>query len=90
MSQKLTDIFNKYVGKEVIVERLPGSNDWGNTQPNQQLLEEIGTVAQHNGLDVRIVLPHLFYTDDQRADRLNVNVEQDKKGIWRINSFDLG
>lgn len=90
MSQKLTDIFNKYVGREILVEKLPNSNDWGSPQPNQQVLEDIGTVAHHLGYDVRIKLPHLYYDTANRTDRINVNVDQDKQGTWRIKGFSIG
>jgi hypothetical protein len=85
MSQvDVSKLFNKFAGKKI-------SGPTGRTF--DPVKEELFKIGDDNGLNVRIIYPGQMVTEDYRLDRVNVNVEQDTAGGFRIsknNNFGLG
>jgi hypothetical protein len=85
MAQNLTEIFNRFVGREVSVDKY-GSPD---VKKDQNLIE-MEKVAQDNGVTLRYSFPGAFLTGDYRPNRVNVYLQRQPNGKLRIGSLDLG
>lgn len=82
MAQDLTNIFNKFVGKEVIP---PTSFKIDPT------LSEMSQVAQANGLKLRVMYPGMAGSMEFDDSRANTYIEQQNDGKYRVsNRFNLG
>jgi len=90
MEDKLTEILAEFVGKEVLFDNNPVTVD-GTTYDRLSLSLSDTTVTSLRqafaaaGIDkVALRLPGAHYTEDYDPDRVEVDVEQDTNGKWRI------
>ena len=93
----VSKIFNKFAGREVsVTEKLEEvcGYKFTNVQinDNNPVLAEIEQEAAAMGLrSVRAWVPGMVSTMDYRTDRLNVRIEKEADGKYRIqNNFNLG
>lgn len=94
-------LFNKFANKEVQIieeERTYESPRLGKIPythveiaENEPTFKEMQEIAKAKNLSLRIWLPGTAGTADFRMDRVNVDVDKDEKGTWRVGkSFRLG
>ena len=92
----LTEIFGEFAGKEIQMENKPWEYEgetYDQWQPveNEPTLEAMQDAAKASGLTLRTWFPGMMGTMDYRTDRVNVHIEQDSKGAWRVgNDFSIG
>lgn len=96
----LTQLFNKFNDREIPVTETEKSLKIGGktykfteaefTDPNHQVLQEIRQTAQDIGLKLRIFLPDTRGTFDYREDRMNVHINKDPDGKYRVKGFNIG
>lgn len=87
MEKDILSVFNKYAGKEVAVVETP----YLDFQENDATITAIEKDARENGLSVRVWLPGSFGTMDMNPHRLNVHVEKEADGQYRVQpKFNLG
>jgi hypothetical protein len=102
MNHDVTNIFNKFAGQEIAVTETEKTHKMRNGQDykythiafadeNDPLLTGMRETADKHGLSLRIWLPNSMGTCDMRMDRVNVHVNKDEDGKWRIGKqFNLG
>jgi hypothetical protein len=81
MEKDITSLFNKFAGKEL---RHPNTYDIDPVQ------EEMAKIAKDNGLRLRVWFPGSIGTCDYDLSRVNVHVNRDPDGKYRIKSFSRG
>ena len=100
-NHEVSALFNKFAGVEIAVkeeekEITIGKDKYPYTHvefanPSDPVLVGMNETAKKNGLSLRIWLPNSMGTMDYRLDRVNVNVQKDPDGKWRIGkTFSLG
>lgn len=99
INRDVTAMFNKFAGVEIdMVEtevevggqtyKLPEVRF---SNPSDPVLTGMQETAQKNKLHLRVWLPGSVGTMDFRMDRVNVNINKDVDGKWRVGkSFTLG
>lgn len=86
MSDKITEIFNKFAGREVGV----AANGYTIAE-NDPTITEIKKEAEANGLTLRVWTPGAMGTMDYSEDRLNVHLARGEDNKYRVkNYFDIG
>jgi hypothetical protein len=95
--EQLSAIFGKYAGEPVGVNtrkarlKIAGVEHVFNNyslKRDNPALDSLRAEAQRHGLSVSVHLPETMSTCDYVSTRLNVHVEKDAKGKWRIaNDF---
>lgn len=100
MSDDVTHLFNQFVGKEVrVTERVREMRIAGQlmkfSEPriaeDDTTVKEIEAHAEENGLTLRTWFPESGGTTDHKTDRVNIDIEKDAKGKWRVgDDFTLG
>ena len=90
MSQKFTEVFNAFVGKEVQVTEIPIDTGFGKmtdcyVAPTDTVVAELGRVAKEHGLELEFS-PKREETQLTvcKADRLTVRAEKGTDGKYRI------
>lgn len=82
MNQKITDLFNKFAGKEVLSPIM--------SMPDP-VIAEMKQLANDNGLKLRVWFPNTVGTMDYQPDRVNAHIEKGADGKYRVsNRFNLG
>ena len=96
MNRDVSSIFNKFAGREVSVTENP-RQAYGHTylcpsiDQGDAVIKEINEEAEKHGLFTRVWLPQSAGTDDIRMNRLNVHIEKEADGKYRIQKgFRLG
>ncbi len=93
MEKDISKIFNKFAGREIEVIEKPGV-PFKTVRPkhkNDPVMEEMEKVAKANGLVLRFTFGIEAVTMDYRHNRVNVSVQEDEDGKYRIpNEFDIG
>ena len=85
--ETLNEAFNKFAGKEVLVNEKPGLG----ISSSDKVLSELKKTAEEMGLIVRVLFPFTMKTQDFRKDRLNVYVDNyGFDGKYRIGGFKIG
>ena len=91
---KLTEVFNKFSGKEIDVVEVKGNNKYGFTYKDfsaDKTINELRSAVEEMGLRLRVWLPDSVGTMDYRENRVNVHVSKDADGKYRIGSrFKIG
>ncbi len=98
--QSILKEFNKFAGKEVQVtqvvhKRIRRGVEETMTEtmldPNDPVIAEMNHVAEVHGMILRTSLPGQMGTDDARWDRVNVDIEKDNDGKYRVRkNFNIG
>jgi hypothetical protein len=89
MAKDLTKLFNKFAGKEISVQEIEA--DFFDVDPNDKTVQAMENLAKANGLTLRVIFPGSRVTKDMRMDRVNVHVEKEVDGKYRIgNRFKIG
>lgn len=97
----LSSIFGQFVGKPITIKYQSTIINAGSQQMrekfltladnNDPLLRAMEQVARSNGLSLRLLLPDQMSSAEFNPSRVNVPVEEVKKGVFRIGSdFTLG
>lgn len=94
-TNKLGAAFNKFAGREIeVIENKQDIVIGGKTYPvtdvklkdkNDPVISELRQAAEKAGLKLRLWLPGSVGTMDYRTDRLNVRVEKETDGKYRIS-----
>jgi hypothetical protein len=94
---KLTEIFGRFVGREVALIEKPyeakgRSGTYLVLPDNDSTLTSLKAVAGEHGLDMRVCFPGGPNADDMMdPERLNVTLLQDQAGAWRVAPrFNIG
>jgi hypothetical protein len=102
MKPKITDVFNKFAGREVAVIETPYKQHLKHAgitvegistefAPNEPTIAEMEKAAKDNGFTLRLWLPDGAGTCDYRTDRINAHVEKGADGKYRVSkNFDIG
>jgi hypothetical protein len=99
--KKLAALFNQFAGREIAVVESKHKMKIGDKEYDIENVDlankkdatvaEIEKVAAANGLHVRLWLPTWFGTCDWDDRRVNVHVEKEADGKYRVQKhFDLG
>lgn len=93
MNRDVSAQFNKFAGKEVAVTEKPWELDIGGTKytgvnvhidENDATYKDLVAEVNKTGLKLRLWVPGVMGTCDMRMDRLNVYVEKETDGKYRI------
>ena len=93
---KLKDIFAQFTGREVSTlggsntPPFPGFNASIKLDPQDAAIVELRKAIEDAGFSVRVLLPGTPKTMDIRANRVNVSVSPDMKGVYRIGGYKIG
>jgi hypothetical protein len=101
MKHDLTRLFNKFAGREVLMTETTQTRKVAGqdvtyttvspTNPKDPVIEEMNQLAKNNGLKLRVWFPNTFGTMDARSDRMNVRVEKEADGKYRVSKkFYIG
>ena len=102
MKKNITQLFNKFAGREVpMKEELvtwTGKNlgtvtftDVSLADENDPTIREMEKLAKKNGVTLRIEWTGKMSLIDHKDDRVNVFIEKAPDGKWRIsNRFEIG
>lgn len=88
-TERLREVFGRFVGKEIKVENNPYTFK-GKTFDNWKPVEDEPTlaammqVAAENGINLRIHEPGSMGSMDAQLGRANAYVTQDDDGVWRV------
>lgn len=97
----ISRIFNKFAGQEIAVTETSRTITIGGksqtrtgarlADPENSVIAEIREAAAEAGLRVRLWLPGSVGTRDFRPDRVNVHVEKEADGKYRVaGRFNIG
>lgn len=100
-NKTLSALFNKFAGREVPLTVTPQSRQIGGQTYNYDIIDladkndptiaEIQKTAEDNGLRLRLWLPGAMGTMDVQPNRLNVHVDKEADGKYRVQkNFGLG
>jgi hypothetical protein len=87
--------FNRFAGKEVDVIETVQNTKYGRVismrvvEPSP-IVDELRAALDEAGFSLRLWLPGFEGTSDHRTDRVNVSVNKDADGKYRIDHFDIG
>jgi hypothetical protein len=96
INRDLSGHFNRFAGKEVAVEETTHKTKYGtyvsaHLAKANPVVAELKQAIEDMGLHMRLWLPGSAGTCDFRMDRVNVHVEKEADGKYRIAPrFDLG
>lgn len=101
MENSVTELFNKFAGREVPLVEKPyeikiGEKTITGTQlelanDNDPTLAEMNELAEQNGLSLRVFWPGIMGTADIQPNRINAHLEEGADGKWRVSgNFTLG
>lgn len=90
-----TKNYDCFVGREIAVDYsqhdLKGQKfDCYELANSDNVIAEIESIAAKNKESVRVWLPATAGTCDFRQDRLNVYVDEDDKGVFRVTGVKFG
>ena len=92
-NNQLKAIFDRFAGREVEVVTntpLPGRGASVKLNPQDEAVTELRKAVEDAGYSLRVWLPNTIGTMDYRTNRVNVSVNPDMKGVYRIGSFRIG
>jgi len=87
--------FNRFAGKEVDVIETVKNTKHGRVSNSSvvepsPVVDELRAALHEAGFSLRLWLPGLAGTSDHRSDRVNVYVNKDADGKYRIGRFEIG
>jgi hypothetical protein len=87
--------FNRFAGKEVDVIETVENTKHGRVSSmrvveHSPVVDELRAALEEAGFSLRLWLPGLAGTSDHRTYRVNVHVNKDADGKYRIGRFDIG
>ena len=91
----MSDAFKEYIGKEIDVREKPvtykiGNENYEEVQYSVSENDPILTEIFNKSSKTRVILPDMMVTMDYDTTRLNVHIDKDDKGTWRIADIKLG
>ncbi|MBI3441009.1 MAG: hypothetical protein HY052_04280 [Proteobacteria bacterium] len=93
MTQKnISQLFNQFAGREVpMTEQCVETRNGGYTlvkpaNEKDPTIEDMKRVAEDNGLILRVSFPGMMSAKDYRLDRVNVFIERDGEGKYRVGN----
>jgi hypothetical protein len=87
--------FNRFAGKEVDVVETVNNTKYGRVSSSSvvepsPVVDELRAALDEAGFSLRLWLPGFAGTSDHRSNRVNVYVNKDADGRYRIGRFEIG